>query len=193
MLLRELVDLKPGTLIRGLTVEHGYLGRVASFSSSGWAITGRREAPAAYPNDTCELGKFVHVGSLELDDDDRRMVYTAEQLRNKLFNTHPYDHTLINDHLLCDNAPVTRIQQFDIGKDVGMYLGEFFLAYDSCDIDNDYPEGWIIGVKFLLIDGTVAYLRGTVDQDGDDTYNDNDGIISATNLRSFGDRQFLLC
>lgn len=176
MLLRELADLKPGTMIRGLTIGPSFLGRVASFSVDGWEI-----------QDDCI--HTVHVASLELTDADKQyFVHTAEQLRNELFRSHPYDQDLIKKHSFPENVPVTNITNFGRGENVGMYLGDYYLAYDS-----DYDNEWVIGVKLLLLNGTVAYLRGTVDQDDKDVYNDYDGMISATSLKPFGDRQFFLC
>lgn len=180
MLLRELVDLKPGTMIRGLTIKPSHLGRVACFSLDGWESQD-------------EAGSFghiqiVHTAKLKLSDTDKRyFVHTAEQLRKELLTTHPYDQELIKKHSVPESAASSTLVHFDVGKNIGMYLGGYYVAYDP-----DYDSDWTIGVRLLLADGRVAYLRGTIDRDGDDTYNDNDGLISATNLRTFGDRQFLL-
>lgn len=178
MLLRELVDLKPGTMIHGLTVKPSHLGRVASFSVDGWK--NQSEATAYI--------RIVHVASLELTDADRRhFVYTADQLRKELLGSHPYDQDLIKRYTFPENVPTSYSISFHLGNDIGMYLGGYYLAYDG-----DYSNEWIIGVKILLANGSVAFLRGAIDQSDADDYNDGDGIISATSLKSFGDRQFLL-
>lgn len=178
MLLHELADLKPGTMIRGLTIKPSHLGRVAHFSVDGWENQ----------SEAVDYIRAVHVAELRLSDDDKRyFVYTAAQLRKELFTTHPYDQELIKKHTFPESPAASTVARFDVGKNIGMYLGSYYLAYDP-----DYDSDWTIGVSLLLADGRVAYLRGTVDQGGKDDYSDDDGIINATSLKSFGNRQFLL-
>lgn len=178
MLLHELADLKPGTMIRGLTIKPSHLGRVAHFSVDGWENQ----------SEAVDYIRAVHVAELRLSDDDKRyFVYTAAQLRKELFTTHPYDQELIKKHTFPESPAASTVARFDVGKNIGMYLGSYYLAYDY-----DRDGEWIIGVKLLLANGNVAYLAGSVDQSDADDCNDNDVFISAQIPKPFGDRQFLL-
>lgn len=177
MLLRELVDLKPGTMIRGLTVKPSHLGRVAGFSVDGWKNQ----------SEAIDFIRIVHVAALEPTDARRHFVYTADELRKELLGSHPYDQDLIKRYTFPASVPATDAIGFSLGDNIGMYLGDYYLAYDY-----DRDDGWIIGVKLLLANGNVAYLAGSVDQSDADDYNDNDVFISAQIPKPFGDRQFLL-
>lgn len=137
MFLKDIISIKPGTLIKGLKIKP-FRNRSATFSLNGWDLTNDFEFD-------CIQTIFYPMGYIP----EQYRLYKADELQidsRSIDSLHQEDFWKDWDH--------SCFVKYNIGDPIGVHLGEYII----CKGDEVFLKGTSLYSKILMANGDIGFL-----------------------------------